>query len=91
MYILYRDDLSYLDVKTERESEIKSMTDLEELKDYWIGKYPHVNVNLWHQQDINKYWGIMFMESAKANLCADTIGELISQGEIFLRSIGGQK
>lgn len=61
------------------------MTDLEELKDYWATKYPYVTVNLWEHQDSHKFHGQMYMGSLNTNLCADTIGELISQGEVFLR------
>ncbi len=79
MSLLYLDDLSYL--------EMNGMTDLEELKDYWAEKYPHMTINLWQHQDSGKFHGLMYMDSLNANLCANTIGELISQGEVFLRKM----
>ena len=61
------------------------MTELKELKDYWFDKYPNITVTLWANQDGDKFYGKMHATSQSADLCASTVGELISQGEAFLR------
>ena len=63
------------------------MTDLQEIIEFWNGKYPNVVVNLWPHQEGEKYRGLMIAHSERKELCADTVGELIAQGEDFLRKI----
>ncbi len=63
------------------------MTELEELKDYWAKKYPHISVTLYPRFENGKYCGKMMTHNSSIDLSADTIGELISQGESFLRTV----
>ncbi len=63
------------------------MTELTELVDYWKNKYPNVDVKLWANNDKTKYYGKMIFLRSSAELCASTIGELIAEGEKFLRVI----
>lgn len=81
MDILYRDDMRYLDLME------SAMKDLDEMKSYWAKKYPNVIVNLWSNVDGSKFHGIMMCADHKVDLNADTLGELIAQGEMFLRKI----
>lgn len=63
------------------------MNDLSEIKDYWNKKYPNVLVNLWTNQDGDKYHGMMMASEQSVDLSADTLGQLIAQGEAFLRKV----
>jgi hypothetical protein len=60
-------------------------TELQEIKDYWESKYPHVDIRLWSNEDRTKHYGHMLMHSSNINFEADTVGQLISLGEEFLR------
>jgi hypothetical protein len=62
-------------------------TELKELSEYWTKKYPHVTTTLWENKSMSKYFGKMRTQDSCQDLSADTIGELISQGEIFLRRV----
>lgn len=59
------------------------MTDIEEILEYWKKKYPNVYVSIW--PGTGKIQGIMRNHERSMELSADTIGDLISQGESFLR------
>ena len=61
------------------------VTELQEIKDYWMGKYPHITVMFYPRAENGKYCGKMMAYNESFDLRADTIGELISQGESFLR------
>lgn len=63
-----------------------AQTDLKEIQDYWTKKYPHVATTLYPKHDGGRYRGKMMTHNANFDLSADTIGELISQGESFLRT-----
>lgn len=62
-------------------------TELKEIKDYWTNKYPHVSITLFPKGDGSKYCGKMMTHNSSFDLNADTIGELIGQGESFLRQV----
>lgn len=62
-------------------------TDLQDIRDYWRKKYPHVSIMLYPSRDDGKFCGTMMTHNQNHYLKADTIGELISQGEIFLRKV----
>ena len=62
------------------------MTDLEEIIEYWKKKYPSIYVNLWPLAN-GRFHGLMRNQDGTTELSADTIGELISQGENFLRVV----
>ncbi len=62
-------------------------TELQEIKDYWMKKYPHVTITLYPRHDDGIYRGKMMTHNDSYDLNADTIGELISQGESFLRQV----
>ena len=64
-----------------------AQTDLQEIKDYWTKKYPNVAISSYPQPGDGKYRGKMIAYNASFDLQADTIGELISQGESFLRKV----
>ena len=63
------------------------VTDLKEIRDYWTKKYPTVDVILWGNNDNGKFFGKMMAHNSSIDLLADTVGELISQGENFLRKV----
>ena len=62
-------------------------TDLQEIKDYWKKKYPNVAISLYPKEDNGKYCGMMMTHNDNFEIQADTIGELINQGESFLRKV----
>lgn len=64
-----------------------SATELKEIKDYWNKKYSNVLIMLYQNQDGDKFFGKMIGPQETVDLQADTIGELISQGESFLRKL----
>ena len=59
--------------------------ELKEIRDYWIKKYPSVDIVFYPRLDNGKYRGKMTTYHSGLILQADTVGELISQGEKFLR------
>lgn len=61
------------------------MTELNEIKEYWQKKYPHVHIKLWNNEDKTKFFALMSSCSNTQTLQSDTIGGLISEGEEFLR------
>ena len=63
------------------------VTELKEIKLYWANKYPHISISLYPKVDNGKYCGKMMTHNSSFDLNADTIGELISQGESFLRKV----
>lgn len=62
-----------------------ALTELEEIKKYWTYKYPRVDIRLWANEYGTKYYGQMNSYETGLDLEASTIGELINQGEAFLR------
>lgn len=60
--------------------------DLKEIKDHWSKKYPHIFVALYGNEN-DKFFGKMTAKDKSIQINADTIGELISQGELFLRKV----
>ncbi len=62
-------------------------TELREIREYWANKYPNVDVTLYTNEDGTKYLGKMITSNCSFDLHADTIGDLISQGESFLRKV----
>ncbi len=61
--------------------------ELQELKEYWINKYPNVSITFYPRMEEGKYCGKMMTNNQSLDLQADTVGELISQGESFLRKV----
>ena len=61
--------------------------ELQEIKDYWAMKYPHIFISLSANEDGTKYYGRMMRNDISIELQADSIGELIGQGESFLRKV----
>jgi hypothetical protein len=64
---------------------IGARMDIKDIKEYWEKKYPRVDVRLWESKTRQQYYGIMMAANQSIDLCADTLGELIAQGEAFLR------
>lgn len=62
-------------------------TELMEIKEYWSKKYPNVDITLFPNQDGKRFFGKMMGAKETVDLSADTIGELINQGEAFLRRL----
>jgi hypothetical protein len=62
-------------------------TELEEIRRFWAKRYPNIDVTLYTNSSGDKYYGRMRGAEAETQLTADTIGELIGQGEAFLRSL----
>lgn len=63
------------------------MKDLSEIREYWQKKYPHVHVTLWKNQDGDKFYGMMSSYDKSVDLAANTLGQLIAEGEAFLRTV----
>ena len=63
-----------------------AQSELDELRQYWSDKYPNVEVCFYPEASDNKYRGRMSAYNKSLDLEASTIGELISQGESFLRA-----
>jgi hypothetical protein len=61
------------------------VTDLQEIKDYWNKKYPHVEISIYKTYEGDRYFGRMMKATASVFLNASSIGDLINQGENFLR------
>lgn len=61
--------------------------ELQEIRDYWVNKYPNITVTIYPRTDAGKYCGKMITHNSSFDLSADTIGELIYQGEIYLRQV----
>lgn len=64
------------------------MRELDELLDYWKAKFPHVVVHMLPHQAGQKFRGKIISHNEQCDLCTDTLGELIAQGEAFLRRHG---
>jgi hypothetical protein len=64
-----------------------SQTDLQEIKDYWRQKYPLVEILLWKHDQDSKYYGRMRYLEESTHFACETMGELIGQGEQFLRKV----
>lgn len=62
-------------------------TELQEIKDYWTSKYPNIYISLYSNNRGDKYFGKMMTADISLDLQADSIGELINQGETFLRKV----
>lgn len=61
--------------------------ELQEIKSYWNKKYPTIFITLYANESGDKFFGKMMGAEDNVDLSASTIGELISQGEAFLRKI----
>lgn len=64
-----------------------AQTELEQIRERWMNKYPHVSITLYSVSKSGKYGGKMMTENSSIDLNADSIGELISQGESYLRKV----
>jgi len=64
-----------------------AQTDLQEINDYWVKKYPRVAITLYPRFSNGDYCGKMSTYNSSFDLQANTIGELINQGESFLRKV----
>lgn len=64
-----------------------AQTELEQIKKYWENKYPQVHIVLYPHVEGHKYMGRMTTLNTSFDLNASTIGELITQGESFLRTV----
>lgn len=63
------------------------MKDIQEIKDYWKKKYPNIFIRLWANEDNDRYFGLMSSHNDHVDIDASTLGDLIAQGESFLRKI----
>lgn len=61
--------------------------ELKEIKEYWTKKYPSVDVVFYPKASDEQYRGKMTTYNSSTFLQASTVGELIGQGEKFLREI----
>lgn len=61
--------------------------DIKDLKTYWTKKYPQVDVNIWDRYDKDGYVGSISHNGERADISADTLGQLIIKGEDFLRKV----
>lgn len=64
-----------------------SSIELKELQEFWDKKYPHIFITLWEDPTRGTYLGKMRTQNSCQDLSASTIGELISQGEAYLRTV----
>lgn len=60
--------------------------DIKELQDYWRKKYPLIDTMLWEDKERGIYFGKLRSFGSSTDLREDSIGKLISAGEIFLRN-----
>ena len=58
---------------------------LKELKLYWSKKYPTILITLWEDAVKGIYVGRLQSNKEQSVIKSDSIGDLISQGESFLR------
>ena len=63
------------------------LSELKEIRQMWSKRYPNVMTILWSNHDKDKYFGKMMTHEKNTILEASTIGDLIEQGETFLRKI----
>lgn len=63
------------------------ITELEVIESYWKKKYPNVDILLIEDTNKKSFCGKISSADNSLFLRADTIGKLISQGEVFLRGI----
>ncbi len=61
--------------------------ELKEIKDYWAKKYPTIDITLYSNGDGCKLYGKMIAHNCSLDIQADTVGDLINQGESFLRKV----
>ena len=64
-----------------------AQTELEEIKSYWEKKFPLIDIRLWSNDDDTKFFGQIMSNAGNEHFQAETIGELISQGEQYLRKV----
>jgi hypothetical protein len=64
-----------------------SSIELQELQEFWDKKYPHIFFTLWEDPTNERYLGKIRMQNSCQDLSASSIGELISQGEAYLRMV----
>lgn len=62
-------------------------TELDDIRRFWQKRYPNIDVTLYSNEAGDKFYGRMRGAESTIDLSADTIGELISQGEAFLRRL----
>jgi hypothetical protein len=62
-------------------------TELKEIKEYWGKKYPQVVISLQKSQYDGRYRANMMTNNDSIDFQAETVDELISQGESFLRRL----
>lgn len=62
-------------------------TELLDIREYWLSKYPNVFISLWANEDKTKYFGKMMTGESSVDLHAESIGSLITVGEDFLRKV----
>lgn len=79
-------------IKAELERIIKEhihmeSTELNQIKQYWVNKYPNIDITLYPHVEGDKFFGKMMAHDCSFDINADTIGELITQGENFLRKV----
>lgn len=60
---------------------------VKEIKEYWTKKYPNISVSLWENKEESRFFGKMMSANDSFDIRATSIGELISQGESFLRRV----
>jgi predicted RNA-binding protein (virulence factor B family) len=61
--------------------------ELQELREYWEKKYPRLNIKLYSDDEGTRFYGMMRSRDFWAEIRAHSMGELISQGEDFLRKL----
>lgn len=59
--------------------------DIMEVKEHWEEKYPDMVVSLWDTSGEPPYVGMMIKDGRRGELRAETIRDLIQQGEDFIR------
>jgi len=59
--------------------------EMKEIQQYWKNKYPNIEVVLYSNSDYTRYFGKIMTHNSTLEFHSDTLGDLISQGEILLR------
>jgi hypothetical protein len=88
MSVLYLDGMNYIKDNSDTvHIEKDDMKELDEIKEYWEKKFPRILVILSFNENTDKYYGMIRGDIASVDLAAASIGELISKGEHFLRTL----
>ena len=62
------------------------MTELNQIKEIWVKRYPDLSITLRQFETEGRILGILIRNGNSQDISANTISELINNGEKFLRT-----